>query len=64
MVKVKVEFECGEKTCAKEPGVFCKFCSISLFGIGQCTLFDNRRLFDENGWLMRHEECLELKEEK
>ena len=64
-MKVSIEYECGETTCAIEPGKFCKFVRVSHFGTYfSCALFlgpdrANRHLEDnENGWLARCEECL------
>jgi len=66
-MKIQIEFECGEKTCAYAPGKFCRFLKTSHFGTRyQCSLFvDEDRLpvailEGEDGWLQRCEECLEL----
>jgi len=58
-MKATIEIEMGEKTCAIEPGKFCKFLGSS--SIGQkfhCMLF-GEKVFDEGGWLQRCPKCLE-----
>ena len=57
-----VEIECGEKTCASEPGRFCQFFISSMNGKDSCFLFG--RVFDEDGWIMRHKDCLKYTEWK
>ncbi len=61
--------ECGEKTCAKEPGLFCPFLKIgtdlsqrtSVKPAGICHLFGS--VFEnEEGWIQRHPECLKSAE--
>ena len=65
-MKVQIEFECGEKTCASEPGEFCRFLGAKKMGLRPvCLLFRDRRgeeqrLFEEGGWLQRCPECLAL----
>lgn len=51
------EFEAGAKTCAAEPGRFCRFCRIDPQGRGECVLF-RVQLFSQDGWLMRADKCL------
>lgn len=64
-MKCSVEFECGEKTCAVEPGKFCRFVVNSNFGrkFFCSAFFDSDRshqvLEDKNGWLMRCQQCLD-----
>ena len=57
MKKLTFDIECGEKTCASEPGKFCKFLRL---GFGQrkqsCVLFG--RVDDKDGWIQRHKDCL------
>ena len=65
-MKVNLELEMGNTTCAAAPGKFCPFVRIRSFGkIWECTLFSyldgvNVRLLENrDGWLKRCEECLE-----
>lgn len=61
-----IEIECGETTCASEPGKFCKYLARMSFGrIPVCTFFSNEiagftRLYEDepNGWLRRCPQCL------
>jgi hypothetical protein len=67
--KLEIEIECGELTCAFEPGKFCKFVGAKSFGTKfLCRLFpeDNSytMLYDEGGWLMRCEQCLKKERKK
>lgn len=65
-----VEIDCGDTTCASEPGKFCRFMGTSKFGsIFHCMLFrdltvwrgpDEVRLEEKDGWLQRCPQCLEL----
>ena len=55
--KICFEIECGEKTCASEPGKFCRFFNPSLNGKDSCYLFG--RVFESDGWIQRHPDCLE-----
>jgi len=49
-----INFEHGEKTCASDPGKFCRWEGTSGFGTRHvCMLFDNHPLFFEDGWLQR-----------
>ena len=51
--RIIIAIECGEKTCASEPGKFCTY----LVGNYRCALFG--RLYDnEDGWVARHPECM------
>lgn len=71
-MKYKLIIECGETTCALEPGKFCRFLGTTHFGTRNvCLLFrcsyDNCEPLFENkdGWLARCSQCLEaLVEEK
>jgi len=52
---------CGEKTCASEPGAFFQFFKASLNGLNgknYCYLFGS--VFDDDGWIQRHDKCLKL----
>ena len=63
MVTISVEFECGETTCAKEPGEFCRFFGTTHFGqVAVCTLFNCESLSMVEGWTRRCKQCLELEE--
>ena len=58
-MKFTVIAECGEKTCAVEPGKFCRFVLAIAFGTKPiCTLY-SVQLWEVNGWLWRCEKCLE-----
>jgi hypothetical protein len=65
MVRVSVEIQCGESTCAKERGKFCKFFGARDFGtVPVCSLFpsENHTFTDlevSNGWVQRCKSCLE-----
>ena len=51
-------FEHGKKTCAVEPGKFCRFMYTKSFGtVPVCHLFDTN-LHDVEGWVNRCPECL------
>jgi hypothetical protein len=54
---IPIKIECGEKTCASEPGKFCNMLTLNVHGGGDCHLFG--RVFDEYGWVMRHKKCIE-----
>jgi len=59
--------ECGEKTCASEPGKFCRFIGSRKFGqVAICTRFlaEDRKgtdfvtLDEFDGWVMRCDQCV------
>lgn len=53
------DIECGETTCASEPGEFCRFLQYNPFGDdGSCYFFG--KVFDKDGWIQRHPECLKM----
>lgn len=54
IIPIKIEF--GENTCAKEPGVFCHLLTPSVVQDGACALFG--KVFDRDGWIIRHPECM------
>ena len=57
-MKITITTECGEKTCAAKPGKFCRFVRTNYFGTKPiCNLY-GVYLWDEDGWLIRCEECL------
>ena len=55
---------CGEKTCAREPGKFCRFLATTHFGTHYvCRMYGDREIVNDSngdgtGWLLRLEECL------
>lgn len=53
---LKFDIECGEKTCASEPGKFCLYCTIGAFGGATCFFYG--KLGESDGWVSRHPECL------
>ena len=58
-VTLTFEIECGDKTCAAEPGKFCKYMKNKMNGSSSCYFFGI--LFDdETGWIQRHPECLAM----
>lgn len=64
MPVLKIEICCGEKTCAREPGRFCRFLGASHFGTRpECLLFPSEAshtpLKEKDGWVQRCEACLE-----
>jgi hypothetical protein len=50
-----IKIECGDETCAVEPGKFCHLYRGDTFGNTYCYIFG--ALFDKDGWLQRHPEC-------
>lgn len=64
--RITLEIECGETTCAIEPGRFCRFLGSKKFGsISVCMLFpdpDGRgsdtMVWDKDGWVQRCPACL------
>ncbi len=69
--EIKFKINCGEKTCASEPGNFCKFFGSIKFGlVPVCMLLPSKHnsyteLFQDHsegstsyGWTLRCEECL------
>lgn len=62
-MKFKLEIECGEKTCASEPGKFCSQMSSKKYGtIPWCSFFDVE-LFEKDGWIQRCEDCMNKAEQ-
>ncbi len=60
--------DCGKKTCASEPGKFCRFIGSRKFGqIAICTLFvaEGRKgmefvmLDERDGWVIRCDQCIQ-----
>lgn len=59
---VSIEIDCGDDTCASEPGHFCQRLGTRKFGqIPICTLFSddgqNTELYDSDGWAWRCPAC-------
>ena len=72
MKTVSIQLNCGEKTCASEPGKFCQYLGSMNFGTYVvCMLFPmkNPGLRDQGattplrenaaGWIARCDQCLE-----
>lgn len=60
-MKITIIAECGEKTCAVEPGQFCRFVHNEPGSFGQrsvCSLYEKPIRDPGSGWLMRLRECL------
>lgn len=66
MKTLKIEIDCGDKTCASEPGKFCKYIRSRKYGqIHFCQLWHNEdghgrplQMEEKDGWLLRRPECL------
>jgi len=65
-MRYTIEIECGEKTCASEPGKFCRGVLVTHFGSRYCCDFyrgsdgyEEPLRDGEDGWLMRCKQCLE-----
>jgi hypothetical protein len=64
-MKASIEFEMGERTCAIEPGKFCRWLAAKRFGtIPVCLLFRDRDgdefgLLAKDGWTQRCPPCLD-----
>lgn len=65
---IMFEIDCGDKTCASEPGRFCPFfCTQRLGTVFVCALFKTNgcptKLKDSQGdglgWALRCDQCLE-----
>ena len=61
-MEVSLEINCGELTCAEEPGKFCRFLKWTLNGRASCWLF-GETLDDSSkklpGWTMRCRSCID-----
>lgn len=61
---LKIEIDCGEKTCASEPGVLCRFLRARIDGSRPICYLFGVPLYDEDGsilgWLQRCDECKEM----
>ena len=63
MRQLSIYVDCGDTTCASEPGKFCAYAMSSRFGtIWHCGLFKMAQLNtskpDGDGWLLRCDACL------
>jgi len=66
---LEIKINCGELTCASEPGEFCEFVGTKSFGKTYlCMLFPAENSYtilnEENGWLLRCEQCLKNEKRK
>ncbi len=65
---LRVEIECGETTCASEPGKFCEFFGSRNFGsVPVCALFPAgdstwTDLEEKDGWTQRCSQCIAAEE--
>lgn len=55
-IEFRFTAQCGETTCASEPGRFCRFLQVHPIRDGNCELFG--KVFEEGGWIQRHRHCL------
>jgi hypothetical protein len=63
--QISLVIECGENTCANEPGHFCPFLRTTRFGtLPFCHLWHDTdihgkptSLLEKDGWLQRRPEC-------
>jgi hypothetical protein len=53
---MRIEIECGEKTCASKPRKFCHLFKGHLGGRDTCFLFGE--VYDKDGWVQRHPNCI------
>lgn len=64
-MKSTLTIEHGVRTCAVEPGKFCRFLGATHFGTRPvCMLFGNQKLNEredgpEKGWVARCSQCIE-----
>lgn len=66
-MEATLKFEIGERTCAVEPGKFCRFFRVARFGtVPTCLLFSGlnkgngvKILAEKDGWVQRCQECLD-----
>lgn len=75
---LRIQIECGEESCASEPGKFCRFLSTERYGtVYHCTIFSktydrgvyalgksspHTSMKEKDGWLQRHPECIACSE--
>ena len=55
---LEFEIECGEKTCARIPGEFCRFFRPHLSGKATCYFFGEVWPDKPLGWTQRHPDCV------
>lgn len=53
-----ITFTHGEKTCASEPGVLCRWVGCTHFGANHVCLLFGEKLYDDGGWLQRCPQCI------
>lgn len=58
-MKSTIEFTHGERTCAYEPGKFCRFFSTITFGHSSLCRLYNDKLWEKGGWVQRSPKCIE-----
>ena len=64
MATALIQINCGETTCASEPGKFCNFFGTMRFGTSPlCRLFPSENdaytpLTEKDGWVQRCEQCI------
>lgn len=68
---LNIVIDCGEKTCASEPGMFCNRLLTTHFGTrwvcgafldAQCNNVELHADKNGEGWLQRCDQCLEAEE--
>ena len=66
MKTIKLQINCGEKTCINEKKERCPFLLTKKFGtVWLCEIWqrypdgEERYLDEKDGWLQRHQECIE-----
>lgn len=59
MKTLKIEIDCGDKTCAKKKGQFCQFARTSFTAPSWSCLIFGTQLYSKNGWLQRCKACLD-----
>jgi hypothetical protein len=71
MTIIQFEIKCGEESCAREEGKFCRFLGSRKFGsVSVCLLFPSKNpgrkesgastsLEEKNGWVLRCLACLD-----
>lgn len=68
MKTLKIRIDCGDMTCAREPGLACEYIGSRQFGtVYLCSLFPSSLkaytdLEHKDGWLQRCAACLEAEE--
>jgi len=65
---LEIPIQCGDTTCASEPGKFCPQLRTARFGSTfTCKLFSEQEykekweeLPEKNGWIQRHPDCVKM----